>query len=199
MPERRLSDTTIAGTPPMKAKVRVCEPIQSDSPCVHVASYRCIARRPQRGDEQLRRHHLAGRSVDHLEGRAGVIDEQALAGNVALPHGWRQPRLPGAVELAVAAIAVAVGMDSAMLLPQQLQRHPWSTQLAVDRRPVWLQPRSLAATAGGGKSRLSVSSAKPSGSGQLRPARRARRMPPRRPSRSPQGSRLSCVWTCRRR
>jgi hypothetical protein len=38
MPERRLSDTTIAGTPPMKAKVRVCEPIQSDSPCVHVAS-----------------------------------------------------------------------------------------------------------------------------------------------------------------
>ena len=38
MPERRLSDTTIAGTPPMKAKARVCEPIQSDRPCVQVAS-----------------------------------------------------------------------------------------------------------------------------------------------------------------
>ncbi len=38
MPERRLSDTTIAGTPPMNAKARVCEPIQSDRPCVKVAS-----------------------------------------------------------------------------------------------------------------------------------------------------------------
>ena len=38
MPERRLSDTTIAVTPPKKAKVRVCEPIQSDKPCVQVAS-----------------------------------------------------------------------------------------------------------------------------------------------------------------
>jgi len=32
------TDTTIAGTPPMNAKVRVCEPIQSDRPCVQVAS-----------------------------------------------------------------------------------------------------------------------------------------------------------------
>ena len=37
-PARRLSDTTIAGTPPMNARARVCEPIQSDRPCVQVAS-----------------------------------------------------------------------------------------------------------------------------------------------------------------
>ena len=38
MPDFRLSDTTIAETAPMKAKTRVCEPIQSARPCVHVAS-----------------------------------------------------------------------------------------------------------------------------------------------------------------
>ena len=99
-----------------------------------------VIRRAEHGDEQLRRPRLAGRSVDHRERRAGVIDEQALAGDVVLPHGRRQPRLPGAVELAETAIAVAVGVDGAMLLPQQLQRHPWPAQLAVDCRPV--RPRS---------------------------------------------------------
>ena len=34
----RLSETTIAGTPPKKRKARVCEPIQSGSDCVKVAS-----------------------------------------------------------------------------------------------------------------------------------------------------------------
>ena len=38
MPDFRLSDTTIAGTPPKKAKARVCEPIQSGSAWVQVAS-----------------------------------------------------------------------------------------------------------------------------------------------------------------
>jgi len=33
-----LSETTIAGTPPEKAKARVCGPIQSGSVCVNVAS-----------------------------------------------------------------------------------------------------------------------------------------------------------------
>ena len=41
---------------------------------------------------------------------------------MALPHGRRQPPLPGAIELAVTAIAVAVGVDAAMLLPRQQQR-----------------------------------------------------------------------------
>ena len=102
-----------------------------------------VVRRPEHGDEQLRRHRLPGRWVDHLKRRAGVVDEHTLAGDVALPHGRRQPCLPGAVEFAVAAIAVAVGVDAAMLLPQQLQRHPWPAQLAVDRRPVWLRPTIL--------------------------------------------------------
>jgi hypothetical protein len=40
-----------------------------------------------------------------------------------LPHGRRQPRRPGAVELAIARIAVAVGMDGAMLLRLRQRRH----------------------------------------------------------------------------
>ena len=102
-----------------------------------------VARRAEHGDEQLRRHHLAGRGVDHRERRAGVIDEQALAGDVALPHGRRQPRLPGTIELTIAAVAVAVGVDGAMLFPQQLQRHPWPAQLTMRRRPIRLRPAIL--------------------------------------------------------
>ena len=68
-----------------------------------------VIRRPEHGEEQLRRSRLAAQSVDHRERRAGVIDEHALAGDVALAHGRRQPPLPGAKELAIATIAVAVG------------------------------------------------------------------------------------------
>ena len=86
---------------------------------------------------------------------------------MALPHGRRQPRLPGAIELAETAVAVAVGVDGAMLLPQQLQRHPWPAQLAVHRRPVRLRPPIPRRRVGGGKSRSSsASSVSSSGSGQ---------------------------------
>jgi hypothetical protein len=99
-----------------------------------------VTRRAERGDEQLRRPHFAGQCVDHRERRAGVIDEHALAGDMALPHDWRQPCLPSAIELAETAVTIAVGVNGAMLLPQQLQRHPWPTQLAVQRCPDWLRP-----------------------------------------------------------
>ena len=120
---------------------------------------------------------------------------------MALPHGRRQPRLPGAVELAETAIAVAVGVDGAMLLPQQLQRHPWPAQLAVDCRPVRPRPTIL------GRDRRRrvepalqrfVASALPAAARRGRHAAPAGCIP-RRPSRSPRGWRRSCVWTCRRR
>jgi hypothetical protein len=83
-----------------------------------------VARCAERGDEQLRHPHLAGRAVDHLQRRAGVIDEHSLADDVALPHDRRQPRFPRAIELAETAVAIAIRVDGAMLLPQELQRHP---------------------------------------------------------------------------
>src|SRR5262245_8699738 len=63
------------------------------------------------------------------ERRACVVHEHALANDVALSHGRRRPRLPAAVELAELAVAIAIGMEGAVLLPQQLQRHPWPPQL----------------------------------------------------------------------
>jgi hypothetical protein len=98
---------------------------------------------------QLRRHRLAGRCVDQRECRAGVIDKQTLAGDVALAHGRRQAGLPAAVQFAKPAKPVAVGVRGAMLLPQQLQRHARPAQLAVHRRPVRPGPTVL----GGGRGR----------------------------------------------
>ena len=102
-----------------------------------------VIRCTKHGDEQLGPPRLAGRCIDHRKRRAGVIDEHALAGDMVLPHRRRQPRLPGAVELAKTAIAVAVRMDGTMLLPQQLQRHPWPAQLTVDCRPFRQWPTIL--------------------------------------------------------
>ena len=93
----------------------------------------------EHGDEQLADAHLAGRPVHHLQRRAGVVDEHPLAGDMVLPHSRRQAPLPGAVEFAVAAIAIAVRMRAPMLLPQQLQRHARPAELAMNSRPVRLR------------------------------------------------------------
>ena len=61
-----------------------------------------------------------------------------------LPHRCRQPAFPGPIPLTEAAITVSVRMRAAMLLPQQLQRHARTAQLAMDNRPVGCGRRSLA-------------------------------------------------------
>ena len=77
---------------------------------------------------------------------------------MSLPHGRRQARLKSAVELAKPAIAVAVGVRRAMLLPQQLQRHPRPPQFAMDRSPVRPRPRFLGRDRGRRMSRPSSAS-----------------------------------------
>jgi hypothetical protein len=57
--------------------------------------------------------------------------------------GRRQPPLPGAVELTETAVPVAIGARGAVLLPEQLQRHALSAQLAMNRPPVGLRPSRL--------------------------------------------------------
>ena len=51
---------------------------------------------------------------------AGVVDEQFLAGAMLVPQHDVLPLEPGAVQTAVAAVAVAVGLLFAVLLPEQL-------------------------------------------------------------------------------
>jgi len=87
--------------------------------------------------------HLSGRGIDDVNRRAGVIDEQLLAGHMGLPHRRRQPAFPGPIEFAEPATAVTVGMRGAIFLPDQLQRHALAAQLAVDRRPVRQRPPIL--------------------------------------------------------
>jgi hypothetical protein len=95
--------------------------------------------------------HLAGPAVDDLDRLAGIVDEQALARRVRLAHGWRQPALPGAIELAPAAVAVAAGFGGAVLLPEQHERDAGTAQLAVHMGPVWLglAPEALLGSSAG--------------------------------------------------
>ena len=53
---------------------------------------------------------------------AGVVDEQLLAGPMLVTQHDVLPLEPGAVQAAVAAVAVAVRLLLAVLLPEQLQR-----------------------------------------------------------------------------
>ena len=76
-----------------------------------------VVRGAERGDEELRHAGLAGRGVDHLQRHAGVVDEHPLAGDMVLAHGRREAPFPAAVEFAEPAVAVAVGMNGAVLLP----------------------------------------------------------------------------------
>ena len=99
-----------------------------------------VVRGAQHADEDLRRAHFTGRAVDDVQRIAGVVDEDALAGDMMLAHGRRQPPLPAAVEVAEPAVSVAVlGMDGAVLLPHQRERDPLAPKLAMDRRPVRLR------------------------------------------------------------
>jgi hypothetical protein len=76
-----------------------------------------VVRGAKRGDKQLSSHHLAGRPVDHLQRRAGVVHEQALTGDVGLPHRRRQSAFPGPIQLTEAAIAISLRVRGAVLLP----------------------------------------------------------------------------------
>jgi hypothetical protein len=115
-----------------------------------------VAGRPHGSDEDLGPAHLAGSAVDHLDRLPGIVDEQTLAGRVRLAHGRRQPPFPGAVEIAPAAVAIAVGLPRPVLLPQQHERDAGPAQLAVDKGPVrlGLAPHPLLAAGAGIEHRL---------------------------------------------
>ena len=136
----------------MKASARTCEPSHP------VRQRLCPARLgvgvaggAHHGDEDLRRSDLASVCVVQLDSLPGIIDEHAFAGGVGLPHRRRQPAPPAAVELAPAAITVAVGRRLLVLLPQQHQGDAGTAQLMMDVRPIRLGLAPHAAlTAGAG-------------------------------------------------
>jgi hypothetical protein len=93
--------------------------------------------RAQHRDKNLRRPGLAGEPVDdHRHGVAGVIDKQFVAAGMMLPHRDRQPRCPGAIQIAKPRVAVTARLPLDVLVPQDLQCDVLALQFAVNRHPV---------------------------------------------------------------
>jgi hypothetical protein len=87
----------------------------------------------QRGHEQIRLLDPSGAGIGQRQGLSGMVDEQLVAAAVVLAQDQIELGFPTAVELAVAAVLVAFGIDLLVLLPQQLQRHVFvAAQLFVD-------------------------------------------------------------------
>ena len=102
------------------------------------------ARCAEHGDEQVRGVHLPGHRVDDVDGVAGPVDEQLVAGHVRLPHDRRLALAPSAVQLAELRVAVAVRAFGPMLLPQDRERHAAPLQLGVHLPPVGHRHRCTA-------------------------------------------------------
>ena len=95
------------------------------------------ARRSEDGHEEVSLADLAAQPVDHHRDRvACIVDEQFVAGRMALAHGHRQLRGPATVKIAETAVAVPVWMARDVLVPQDLQRDVLTHQLAMDGGPV---------------------------------------------------------------
>ena len=60
-------------------------------------------------------------------------------GNMVLAHQRCQPPGPAPMQIAKAAVAIAVRMNGAVFLPQQGQRYARALELPVDRRPIRLR------------------------------------------------------------
>ena len=95
-----------------------------------------VVRRAQHRHENLCAADLAAGRIDDGHRLAGVVDEQALAGDVGLAHRALERGNPGAVLDAEARVLVGrrVRVDELALvfLPQQLQGHAGALELLVD-------------------------------------------------------------------
>ena len=98
------------------------------------------AARPEHGDEQLDPPQLPRMPVDQGRPLPGEVDERLLAGPVDLSHRRPQPPRPLPVDPAELGVAVAVGVDLGVLLPEELQRDAVPLQLPVDVRTVGPDP-----------------------------------------------------------
>ena len=78
-----------------------------------------VAGGAQHRDEDLRRPHLPGRPINHVDRLSGIVDKQPLAGRMDLPHRRRQSAFPIPIELAEPGVAVGLRVLGAAFLPEQ--------------------------------------------------------------------------------
>ena len=98
----------------------------------------------EHADEYLRLADFAGRRIDDPDPLARIVDERLLPGDMVLAHHRRQPSLEAAKQIAEPAVAVALGMDLSVFLPEDRHRDARTLQLARQGRPVRLDPPPLA-------------------------------------------------------
>ena len=99
-----------------------------------------VAARPEDSDEELDRPFLADAPINDRGPFTREVDEGLLAGPMHLTHRRPEAPSPAPVDLAKLAVAVAVGMDLGILLPQELQRDPDALELTVDLRAIGPDP-----------------------------------------------------------
>ena len=100
-----------------------------------------VVRRPKGRDEDLGSAHFARARADDIDSVSCIIDKQPLARRVPLTHHRRQAPFPTSVELTVSAVAVAIGVNTAILFPQKGQRHTLAAQLSMNIGPIRLRDR----------------------------------------------------------
>ena len=99
-----------------------------------------VVRGAQHSHEHLGGTDFAGAAVGHVNGLAGIVDEQALARCVGLPHRRGQLLAPAPVVFAECAVLEAFRLLELVLLPQQLQRHALAAQFLVHGWPSRCRP-----------------------------------------------------------
>ena len=84
----------------------------------------------EHADENLRLADLARRRIDDPDPFARIVDERLLPGDVVLTHHRRQPPFESTQQIAETAVAVALGMDLSVFLPEDRHRDARTLQLA---------------------------------------------------------------------
>ena len=95
-------------------------------------------------DENLRLADLSRGRIGDPDPFARIVDERLLPGDVVLTHHRGQPPFESTQQIAETAVAVALGMDLSVFLPEDRHRDARTLQLARQGGPVRFGPPPLA-------------------------------------------------------
>ena len=120
------------GTDPVRQRLRPCR--------LRVGVTGCAENR----HEDFCLTDLACRRIDDGDLLARVVDENLVAGDMFLAHRRRKTPLETAIQFTETAVAVTVGVNRPVLLPQNEQRDAGLLELWCQLRPVWLRSKPTA-------------------------------------------------------
>ena len=125
----------------------------------------------EHADKNLRLADFARRRIGDPDPFARIVDERLLPGDVVLTHHRGQPPFESTQQIAETAVAVALGMDLSVFLPEDRHRDARTLQLARQGGP---PPLPCATPARPESWRSRASSVTRSASGHASPAAAAR-------------------------